>query len=307
MIKNERKFTVMNNMGNPTDALKLRAQRQKYTSNYTNARANIMVMVVFTVINIFLLFVGNTYFLFSAFIPYIIADFGFFFAGRYPADFYGEDAIILGDGALVVCLVIAAVFLALYVLAWIFSKKHVGWMIFALVFFSLDTLFLLLGMSIDLVIDLVFHAWIIVILAIGIHAHFKLQKLPEVNEAEFVAIDQNGETFAQVDPASGDFQVVDNVNLDSNVLRYASNDGKIRILAQTEALGHQIVYRRANKVNELVIDGKVYDEFKPGFVETSHTLAARVGGHIIEAGLVGGSQSFIDVDGARICKKVRWI
>jgi hypothetical protein len=225
----------MNNANVTADALKLNAQRQRHANNYLNARANIMVMIVFTVINIFLLFVGNTYFLFSAFIPYFMADLGFLLSGRYPADFYGEDALILGDSALIVCLVIAAIFLVMYLLAWIFSKKHVGWMIFALVFFGLDTLFLLVGMTPELIIDLVFHAWIIVILSIGIHAHFKLKKLPEVPEGA-IALDRVGAESVQFDPASGDFQVVDNVNLDSNVLRYASNDGKIRILAQAEAI-----------------------------------------------------------------------
>ena len=137
----------MNNANVTADALKLNAQRQRHANNYLNARANIMVMIVFTVINIFLLFVGNTYFLFSAFIPYFMADLGFLLSGRYPADFYGEDAFILGDGALIVCLVIAAIFLVMYLLAWIFSKKHGGWMIFALVCFGLDTLFLLIGMT----------------------------------------------------------------------------------------------------------------------------------------------------------------
>ena len=84
-------------------------------------------------------------------------------------------------------LVIAAAILVLYLLSWIFSKKpRVGWMIFSLVFFALDTLFMLwfMGISADMILDVVFHAWVLISLTNGIVSYFKLKKLPEEEPAE---------------------------------------------------------------------------------------------------------------------------
>lgn len=175
-------------MANTTQTQQL-SQREVLTNKYRSARHNILLVVVFTLINIILLVTNsNTYFLFSASIPYVIADLGMALCGKYPAEYYaGElDGIeFLNDTFFVITLVVAAVFLLLYLLSWIFSKKpRVGWMIFALVFFVIDTagMLLLVGISMDMILDIVFHGWVIVSLIGGISAHFKLKKLPE--EAE---------------------------------------------------------------------------------------------------------------------------
>lgn len=165
------------------------SEREALTSKYQNARHNILLVVVFTLINIILLVTNsNTYFLFSAAIPYYIADLGMFLCGKYPAEYYvGELAGMefLNDTFLVVTLVIAAVILVLYLLSWILAKKpRVGWMIFALVFFVTDTagMLLLTGISSDMIVDILFHGWVIVSLISGISAYFKLKKLPEEEE-----------------------------------------------------------------------------------------------------------------------------
>ena len=83
---------------------------------------------------------------------------------------------------------VAAVLTLLYLLAWLCSKKQwVGWLIFALVFFVLDTVGMLLSIVIatDMIIDILFHAWVIYYLILGIHAHFKLKKLPPDEEPAF--------------------------------------------------------------------------------------------------------------------------
>lgn len=161
------------------------SQSEVLANRYHNARSNILWVVVFTVINIFLLVTNsNSYFLFSASIPYYIVDLGMFLCGRYPAEYYTEIGGIdpLGNTFFAVTLIIAAVILALYLLSWIFSKKpRVGWMIFVLVFFVIDTLGMLwwAGISSDMIIDIVFHGWVIVSLSMGISAYFKLKDLPE--------------------------------------------------------------------------------------------------------------------------------
>ena len=165
-------------------------EREKLTNRYQSARHNILLVLVFTLINIVLLVTNsNTYFLFSAAIPYYIADLGMFLCGKYPAEYYLSEAPnmeFLDSSFLVVTLVIAAVILVLYLLSWILAKKpRVGWMIFALVLFILDTgaMLLISGISADMIMDIVFHGWVIVSLISGISAYFKLKQLPEEEES----------------------------------------------------------------------------------------------------------------------------
>ena len=161
------------------------SQSEMLAQKYQRARHNLLLIVVFTFINIILLVTNsNTYFLFSATIPYYLADLGMFLCGKYPEDYYWglEGMELLDNSFLVVMLVIAAVIILLYLLSWIFCKKpRVGWMIFALVFFALDTLGMLwlTGISSDAIIDVVFHAWVIISLISGIISYFKLKKLPD--------------------------------------------------------------------------------------------------------------------------------
>jgi hypothetical protein len=151
-----------------------------------NARHNLLLVVGFTLINIILLVTNaNSYFLFSAYIPYVIVDLGMALCGKYPAEYYGgemESLEFLDNTFFVITLVVAAVFLVLYLLSWLLCKKpRVGWMIFALVFFVIDTagMLLLAGISADMIMDIVFHGWVIVSLSGAISAYFKLKKLPE--------------------------------------------------------------------------------------------------------------------------------
>ena len=85
----------------------------------------------------------------------------------------------------------------------------------------------------------------------------------------------------------------------------ADEEVKARTLLEAEAAGHKIVYRRVKRVNELVIDGKVYDEYV-ALLEFAHTLKACVDGHTIEAGIANSGQSFIVDDGQIITQKLRF-
>ena len=70
--------------------------------------------------------------------------------------------------------------------------------------------------------------------------------------------------------------------------------------------GYQICYRRVKSVNELVINGRVYDE-KRGIIEFAHKLCATVDQHTVEAGYDEESYSYILFDGELIKRKKRWI
>lgn len=162
------------------------SQKDLLMAKYHNARHNLLLVVIFTAVNIGLLVANaNTYFLFSAFIPYALADLGMYLCGMYPAELYGEEIpemVFFDKTVFAVFMVIAVVFIVLYLLSWIFSKKpRVGWLIFALVIFAIDTLgmFALTGFAVDSIVDIIFHVWVIVSLISAISAYFKAKKLPD--------------------------------------------------------------------------------------------------------------------------------
>ena len=170
---------------NKADSSEQYSERELLQNKYLSARTNLLAIIVFTVINSVLLFIdSSSYFLFSLYVPYILVFMGLLFTGRLPElsnmDEFAEFEI-LPDIALTVMVALAAVIVILYLLSWIFSKKNrVGWLIFALVLFCIDTalMFLMQGISVDTIIDVIFHVWVIVSLANGIRAHNKLQTLP---------------------------------------------------------------------------------------------------------------------------------
>lgn len=170
--------------------------RRTYEQKYKSSRMNLLMVVILTAINLVLLVTNaNSYFLFSAFIPYFIASMGMLLCGRYPQEFYEgefEELVFFNDTVFIVLLVIAIVITSFYLLAWFLSNKNrVGWLIFALVFFVVDTLgmFVLNGASFEGILDILFHAWVIYDLSRGIVAYYKLKKLPpeeEVTLSQFV-------------------------------------------------------------------------------------------------------------------------
>ena len=188
---------------NQQDAAQL-SPREILQNKYNSARANLLLVIAFTVINIIMLLTdSSSYFLFSLNIPYMFMLYGMLLTGRIPELFTeGEYAMteFLPDIALVIAAVIAAVIILLFLLCWIFSKKNrVGWIIAALVLFSLDTLYLLLcGITADSVIDIIFHIWVIVSLASGISAYKKLKALPPEEEVIETTGEVVNEVFAEV-------------------------------------------------------------------------------------------------------------
>lgn len=107
----------------------------------------------------------------------------------------------MDQSAFVGFIAVAVVLAILYVLPFIFSKKlRPGWLLFTLVIFILDTLFMLIdvGVQSDMLIDYLFHIWVIVSLAIGMSAGYKLKKLPPeeeelAEEAEAVTVSADPE------------------------------------------------------------------------------------------------------------------
>ena len=159
--------------------------REKLYSNYHTSRINLLLAAVFTLINVLLILMGKaTYFLFSACVPYIVALCGAIFCGALPQEYYDEiDGYyqIFESSVIYVFAAIALVMIALYVICFLFSKKRVGFLIIALVFFSLDTAFMFFwyGLDLTMLMDILFHGWVLGSLIVGVRSYFKLKKIPE--------------------------------------------------------------------------------------------------------------------------------
>ena len=104
------------------------------TGRYNLARSNLLLLIIFTAINLILLTTGSgTYFLFSASVPYTFTDLAMFCCGMYPAEIYeGLGMEFFSPALFYVAIGFSVVLLGLYLLSYIFSKKQkVGWLIFA--------------------------------------------------------------------------------------------------------------------------------------------------------------------------------
>ena len=260
-------------------------------TKYQSSIANLLLVVVFSIINIVLLVTnGNSYFLFSAFIPYFAVDYGMYFCGMYPEEYYYDiPGIEFADKSLLITtIIIAVVVLLVYVLCWFLArKKKIGAVIFSLVFFIIDTLtmFYMTGFSSDSIIDVLIHIWVISYLIIAIITYYKMKKAPE-EEIELIA--ESEETVADEN---------------SSPLRMAE-DVKHRVLLEADVSGMNIVFRRVKRTNELVINGNVYDEYE-ALAEFEHTLTTNYNGHKVEAIYDGKTSVKILVDSQEIAKKLR--
>ncbi len=161
-------------------------ERALFQQKYNTSRINLLIVLIATLINGALAAFGSTtYFLFSAILPYSLVLGAAINTGRFSDEFYAqiewpegtpfEDASVL-----YIMIAIAAVMLLAYLLCWIFSKKKVGWLIAATVFFGLDTLYMVFiyGISADSLFDLVFHGLVLYYLISGVVYGIKLNKLP---------------------------------------------------------------------------------------------------------------------------------
>ncbi len=172
--------------------------RAALEAKYNASRNNLLFIILASIVNIVLLLTNtNTYFLFSANIPYAITDYAMLITGKYPPEFYVEagitDDLFLSNTVFAVLLAIAAIIISLYFFAWLFSKKgKVGWLIFALVLLSLDTLFMIVwwGVALDMIIDILFHGLMIYYMVNGIVVNSKLKKLPPEAAENYAAEDE---------------------------------------------------------------------------------------------------------------------
>ncbi len=272
-------------------------QREKLEKRYKSSLLSLLLIAAFSGVNLLLLLINSDkYFLFSAYIPYLLGDYAMFYSGRYPEEYYKEqpDLQFFGTEIFAVLVVAAVSVVLFYLLCWFFArKKKAVWLVLSLALFAIDTLvmFVVVGFYIDMIIDVIFHIWAIAALAMGISAYIKLKDLP-------------AEEFSVSDEAEADTKAVSRE--DSPVLRMADPDSKVKTFVEADFGALHIAYVRARRVNELIVNGRVYAEFEV-LVEKEHTLSAIVDGHEITVGYDGKIMTFINVDGSEIAKKVRLI
>ena len=251
---------------------------------YKIARSNLLLMLVLTVVNIVLLAAkADTMLLFSATVPYYLSAISMGLLAEY------SQVAFVGFGIVVATLVI-------YLLCWVFSKKHYGWMIAALVLFILDSI-AMIGLYVLVedfsgILDLVVHIWVLYYLIIGVRYGYKLKNIPP---EEQVGYELGQPEQPQINTAGN-----------SIALRVVDNEVKHRVLIDGNYLGHYICYRRVKRINELVVDGYVYDDIEM-LAETAHALNATIDGHRIQVGFDGVSHSYIRIDGEQVAKKLRLI
>ncbi len=331
-------------MGRFTAGGRSLTKQELYRSHYNGARINLLIAVAFTLINCALIFAGgSTYFLFSCSFPYAMTFEGAFWTWKaFSPEEYAElgwtQANMLPDAFLYIMLVIAAVAVGLYVLCWFLSKKHVGWMIAAAALFVVDTVFLILyyGVSVDFLMDYLFHAWVLFILIRGIVSYYRAKQLEhaasfvgaeaiaafgmkqsaepeaqEIQEAQEMPVEPEAQEMP-VEPEAAEQAVEtdsesESARRDSPILHMADYSVKNRILLIMQVDDLEICYRRVGKVNELVVNSMVYDLLDTGHVETAHELSAVVKGREIAVGTDAASQMYIRVDGEIVKRKLRLV
>ncbi len=133
-----------------------------------NARSTILLIVIFSIINIFAIAFADMYFLFSTYLPQIFISIGVI---------SGDQTIFMG------MLILSLVYILPYLLCWIFSKKRVGWMIAALVLFSIDSIFFLIDVpaylaagDVSFILDIAIRIYAFVCLIMGVVYGFKKKK-----------------------------------------------------------------------------------------------------------------------------------
>ena len=145
--------------------------RADIEARFFRSRNSLRLVVLLTMINVVLDTADAPLsFPFSASLPSF-----FVFMGQAQYESTGGFALFAMG------LTAAFLVVSVYYLCFIFSKKHPSLIVAALVFFALDTLFLLGlaalgGFDYSVLIDLGFHGWVIYSLALGVKAWAEMRK-----------------------------------------------------------------------------------------------------------------------------------
>ncbi|MDR1932963.1 MAG: hypothetical protein LBQ57_09120 [Spirochaetales bacterium] len=137
---------------------------------FTKARNNLLAVIAFTLANLLLTaFNADISFLFSATLPQLVFELGKTFDSETGSNVF----MIIG-------FIIALVIIIPYFVFWILARHIRVFILVALLFFGIDSLvllFLIFNIEFDfsLLLDIVFHGWILYYLISGVKAWIKLR------------------------------------------------------------------------------------------------------------------------------------
>ena len=133
---------------------------------FNSSRSTIMLILILSIVNIFAIAFGDTYFLFSAYLPQVFI----------AVAVYSDPTLLMP------MIVLSIIYVLPYLFCFIFAKKHKGWMVAALILFLIDSAFfaidvvpLLMSGDISFILDLVIRIYAIVSLITGVAAFKKLE------------------------------------------------------------------------------------------------------------------------------------
>ena len=178
-------------------------EKKDYEKRYQSARWDIMLLIALTVINLgVMLFGDNVRYVSSAAIPLSLVVLGKIMCGKMDNEFYvGKYAGIefLDDGFLIGMIAVAIVIIGIYVLLWFLSKNHVVPLIIAGALIVIDTIsmpFIYTTFTVDLIFDYAIHVLMVIMIAMGVHAGFKLKKIKADEEAFLASVSTHRNQFA---------------------------------------------------------------------------------------------------------------
>lgn len=167
--------------------------RAYYEMRYARSRTDLLFVIIFSLINCILAFFGTGYmFLFAAIFPMILSGISGIvllhpdmLTELLELDPLSSAEVLSASGSVIkvfgiLLLAVTVLILLVYFFAWLGSKKKGGWLVAALVFFSIDCVFMIFSISdISDLIDILFHVWVMYDLICGVIAWNKLKKMPE--------------------------------------------------------------------------------------------------------------------------------
>lgn len=289
-------------------------EEQSVNLGYNSSRALLILYIINTVANFISLITGGTYYsIFSSILPYSVTDYAMYMCGMYPPESYGAYIFPFWDKAFfTLAVVISVLIIGVYVLCLIMSRKRrYGWLIPLVILIILDTPVQHYNYAIpyaDMTLEIILDIFIIFSLITAIVMAHMYKLLMKSNEAQKAAKTggTNGEDLGGDDLDEILQTAEDHTPVDSTPLRMADMTVKYRTLLEHTEGGFRILYRRVGKTNELIIGGKVYDEYIAR-LEFAHNLNAVVSGHEIQAGFDGMSASYIMFDNKVVARKTRLI
>jgi len=137
---------------------------------FIKGRNNLLAVIILTVVNIILTaFDAGLNFLFSATIPQFVYEIGKSFDLELGTNIFMKIGLVM-----------AFIIIVTYFVFWLLSKRIRGFILAALIFFSIDSvvllsLILIVDFEVSYLLEIAFHGWILFYLINGTRAWYKLR------------------------------------------------------------------------------------------------------------------------------------